>query len=183
MKISAGMLPTFFRYEPESGALFWRERNSAHFGGSRRPDWSARAWNSRHAGKAALTAVSADGYLTGILFRRAVKAHAIVWALHHGVWPPMKIDHINGNPADNRIENLRLATDTENARNRRAHSTNALGLKGVHRHACGRFVAQIQIEGRKRYLGLFATAEEASAAYAREEMVAFGPFARRTTTS
>lgn len=61
-------------------------------------------------------------------------AHHIIWAHHHGKWPPMEIDHINGEPDDNRISNLRLATHRRNAVNRRTPRTNKLGLKWVCEH-------------------------------------------------
>lgn len=73
-----------------------------------------------------------------------------------GSRPGYVVDHINGNPLDNRRSNLRWATHSENARNRGASS--ATGYKGVSRTAHGRYTATIN-------LGTFDTAEEAAAAY------------------
>lgn len=58
--------------------------------------------------------------------------HRVVWFLHHGeIEDGFVIDHIDGDPSNNRIDNLRLATVRENALNRRVHSNNKLGIKGV----------------------------------------------------
>lgn len=65
--------------------------------------------------------------------------HHTVWAWHHGRFPTMQIDHINGNGFDNRIENLREVTQSENQLNqRRTWKPNAkTGLPGVNEHGNG----------------------------------------------
>lgn len=79
------------------------------------------------------------GYLNNIGYRQVFfkgqiySVHRLVWAIHFGEEPNGEIDHINGNRADNRIENLRLATSSENNRNRRLSSRNKSGVKGVFR--------------------------------------------------
>lgn len=69
--------------------------------------------------------VGVDGVMMGV--------HRIAWALYYGCDPVVQIDHINGNGSDNRICNLRLATSSENNRNRRLSSRNKSGVKGVFR--------------------------------------------------
>lgn len=54
-----------------------------------------------------------------------------VWKLAYGAFPDGEIDHINRDPSDNRLENLRVCTRSENNRNRRTYSTNTSGHKGV----------------------------------------------------
>lgn len=106
-----------------------------------------------------------NGYIQVGLFGRRYYAHRLAWFLHYGRWPQGELDHVNGNRADNRIENLREVTRDENAQNRRkAQGNNKLGVLGVYRHS-ERFRAQIMAAGGRIHLGLFDTVEEAHAAY------------------
>ncbi len=73
------------------------------------------------------------GYLTAWVDGRSVGVHRIAWALHSGQYPSVEIDHINGDPADNRLCNLRLATSSQNNQNRRLSTRNKSGAKGVFR--------------------------------------------------
>jgi hypothetical protein len=83
----------------------------------------------------------------------------------HGAWPDGCIDHINGQKADNRISNLRKVTHAVNMQNQhRAARTSKTGLLGVSPNKT-RFVANINVDGRRVYLGSFATAHDAHSAY------------------
>jgi hypothetical protein len=62
-----------------------------------------------------------------------VGVHRIAWALHTGEYPTIEVDHINGDGADNRLCNLRLATSSQNNQNRRLSTRNKTGIKGVFR--------------------------------------------------
>jgi hypothetical protein len=87
-------------------------------------------------------------------------------------------DHINGNPLDNRRANLRLATNTENMRNRGKYRTNTSGYKGVDwRRGAGKWRAVIKVNGKQIYLGLFTTPELAHAAYCEAAKKYHGEFA------
>lgn len=89
------------------------------------------------------------------------------------------VDHINGNPLDNRRENLRLCSHAENMRNRKVHKNNKLGVKGVHqRRGKNGFCAEIRINGRKLRLGTYMTPEEAHQAYAKASRELHGAFGR-----
>lgn len=80
--------------------------------------------------------------------------------------PGMLVDHINGDPSDNRRENLRVCSKTENNRNASIRRHNALGIKGVYfdpRRETYR--AQIVVDGKKMHLGSFKTAPEAKDRY------------------
>lgn len=104
-------------------------------------------------------------------------AHRLAWFYVYGIWPELDVDHINGVRSDNRIENLRLATKSQNSANRRAQ--NPSGLKGISFIGkLGKWQASIKINDKSTYLGLFASAEEASAAYFSKAREIHGEFAR-----
>lgn len=88
-------------------------------------------------------------------------------------------DHINGDGLDNRRANLRPATARENQHNARKRIDNVSGHKGASFHkATGKWQAQIQIDGKVTYLGYYATAELAHAAYREAAARFYGEFAR-----
>lgn len=110
---SPEVLRQLLRYEPDTGKLFWLHRAADLF-----PSKSAaKSWNARFAGAEALATDNGQGYLAGRINGRPLKAHRVVWAISYGEWPIGEIDHINGNPGDNRIANLRAVGRTENTRN------------------------------------------------------------------
>jgi hypothetical protein len=88
------------------------------------------------------------------------------------------VDHHNHNGLDNRRENLRLCSQSQNLGNTRKAKNNTTGLKGVGFHkASGKYRASIVQNKKHIHLGLFATAEEAHAAYVRAAEKIFGEFA------
>jgi len=94
--------------------------------------------------------------------RHKYSVHRIAFYMRHG-WCPDEIDHINGNPSDNRIDNLRPATGAQNAQNRALLSTNKTGYKGVRTHKrSNRFQAQIWVKRKYIHLGTFDTKELAA---------------------
>lgn len=97
---------------------------------------------------------------------RLYQAHRLVWLYVHGVWPTNHIDHLDGNPANNRIENLRDVSHSVNMQNiRKAKSSNkSTGMLGSYRIG-KRFQAKIVIDGKVRHIGMFDTPELAHAAY------------------
>lgn len=99
--------------------------------------------------------------------------------VHDILMPPpgMVVDHINGDPWDNRRCNLRVCTHTENLRNRKKHRGSS-PYKGVTQQQGGRFIARISAERRGIHLGTFPTAEAAARAYDAAATVYHGEFAR-----
>ncbi len=93
------------------------------------------------------------------------KLHHIIWLWHHGSLPNGVIDHINGNKADNRIENLRIGSHAQNCQNkRRPMITNKLGVQGVYK-VNNKYRAAIHKNYKRIHIGYFDTAEEAYQAY------------------
>jgi hypothetical protein len=140
-----------FDYEPDSGRLQWKRRVARWMDGT------------ESAGS-----VKSDGYVVITYKRKGYPAHRIAWAIHYGKWPDTFLDHINGNRADNRIENLREATRALNMQNQRAamKSNKSSGVLGVHYFKqTSRWRATICIDGKNRHLGYYATSQEASDAY------------------
>jgi hypothetical protein len=95
-----------------------------------------------------------------------ILAHRLAWMLYYGREAPGMIDHRNGDRQDNRIENLRIATHSQNGANARRHSRNTSGLKGASwMPKRGKWQASITVRNKQIGLGYFDTKEEAHAAY------------------
>jgi hypothetical protein len=105
------------------------------------------------------------GYVRIRVMGRKYLAHRLAWLWVHGEWPALLVDHIDGNKSNNRISNLRLATPSENARNRgRNIGCGEFPMGGVSRE---RYRARIKIDGKSVHLGSFDTEQEARACYLR----------------
>jgi hypothetical protein len=106
------------------------------------------------------------------------KASRLAWFYMTGEWPENLIDHKNVNPIDDRWDNLRPATHSQNVANtRRPRKFNKTGFKGV-RLCHGRYRVSIRVDGRSFSGGYFDTPEEASEAYKRLAIRHHGEFAR-----
>jgi HNH endonuclease/AP2 domain len=152
-------------YNPETGVLVWRETLS----GMCREGWPAGRLGT---GKAA-------GYVRVTIDNREYKAHRLVWLYMTGEWPSKQIDHINGNPSDNRWCNLRLATQSQNKANSRVYKSNKSGFKGVSwNKSSKRWNATIQVNKRQIHLGRYHDINDAVAAYRKAAEEHFGSFHR-----
>ena len=122
-----------FDYLLESGKLLWRVRPSHHFNTIR----DMKAFNSRFSGKTAGHYHKSNGYLEVRLEDNLYKGHRLVFKIITGEDPVGMLDHIDGDPSNNRIENLREVTAQENTRNarKRANKNTATSqYKGVYLH-------------------------------------------------
>jgi hypothetical protein len=105
-----------------------------------------------------------DGYLLVGIDGKTYRAHRVVWLYHHGYFPENDIDHIDRNPQNNRIQNLREVSRSCNVRNTGNRADNQSGVKGVlwdnENH---KWLASIGLSGKKRNLGRFKCFIEAVA--------------------
>jgi len=156
-------------YDPETGVLVWRERPPELFNGHSAS--RATSWNKRYAGREAFPVNPSRGYRSSTIFCRRVMAHRVAWChFHNSAIPDGRyVDHINGNRSDNRIENLRLASASEN----QANTEEPIGhIRGAVFHkATGKWQCSIRI-----HLGTFDTAEGASEAYESAASLLNGKF-------
>lgn len=110
--------------------------------------------------------INGEGYRVIGVDRVTYSAHRLVFVYMFGRWPLDIVDHINRNPDDNRLSNLREATRFENLRNQGAHKDNRSGYKGVSfSKSEKRWVARIMVNRKAIRLGSFKTAEDAHDAY------------------
>jgi len=119
------------------------------------------------------------GYVHIRVQERLYLAHRLAWLYVHGTWPNGNIDHINGDPADNRISNLRECNQSQNMRNSKIVHKLSSFRKGV----CfdpkrGLFKAYITLNRRQKFLGRFPSEDMAIAARLEAEKQYHGEFAR-----
>jgi hypothetical protein len=151
----------YLDYNPETGEFLWK------------------ASRGRRAKGARAGSVRSNGYAYIWVKGGYYRAHRLAWLYVHGRFPDLEIDHVNMNKTDNRIENLRLATHSQNGANTGKKRNNKSGYKGVHYSRIRKkWRAQIEKGGNKHHLGLFYTPEEAHNAYIKAAQELFGEFAR-----
>ena len=147
-------LSDLLAYEPETGIITWKV---------------TRPGSKKIAPGVVAGCLNGNGYVVirvnGLLYL----GHRLAVFLHTGKWPDGKVDHRNGVKIDNKWLNLRVGTQKLNAQNVRTASKNSsTGFLGVYPSG-KRFVAQIGIDGRPKFLGRFNTPEEAHQRYLEEK--------------
>lgn len=142
-------LRSLLTYDPQSGEFRWLQTRSR----------SARAGDI--AGR-----ITRDGYRQICIDRTYHQAHRLAWIYVFGYVPDAEIDHKDHDRGNNRLENLRQVTKSQNAQNRSPEFVGTSGRRGVSMHRkSGKWQAQIKASGAGKYLGLFDTPEEAHEAY------------------
>lgn len=158
---STRLLRRTFSYDRETGVLAW-----------------AVSPHPRIGVGATVGCINKHGYRHLLWKRRDLLAHRIIWKMVTGK-DPIGIDHINGNPSDNRWCNLREATTAQNAHNKKRPATNTSGYKGVtFIPAHKKWQAGIEMNGKAKHLGWFLDPKDAHAAYCAAAIKLFGKFAR-----
>lgn len=164
-----------FEYDPVDGVLYWKPLPERYPNGRIR----AKAYRRRiAAGSFNHKRNFINVQYNGINY----KAHRIIWLLVYGHYPEAHIDHVNGNGSDNRLENIRIATNAENNQNLTVRKDNTSGFQGVwFNKKRGKFSAELCV-GKKRIRKYgFLTAEQAYDEYLRlkQEHHKFHPDAPR----
>lgn len=121
--------------------------------------------------------INARGHINVQVDKRMYALHQLVYLYHHG-FVPNEIDHRDRNKLNNRIENLRPCTSSQNKGNIQLLPTNTSGYRGVSLNSRSqKWHAQIKIHGNQTYLGRFDTPEEAALVYNEAAIEHFGEFA------
>ncbi len=115
--------------------------------------------------KGFLPTINQWGYYALYFFRKTVRAHRLAWFMYYGKWAEHEIDHIDGNPLNNRINNLRECTRGENEYNKSLIASNRSGVKGVYwNKKCSRWHARVRHNGKRLNLGVYKDIEDAKEA-------------------
>lgn len=159
--LTAARLREVLSYNPDTGEFRWREQ-----------------LGPRSVVGAIAGAMVGEGYWEIQIEGRCYKAHRLAWLHVHGVWPPARLDHKDTIRHHNWIDNLRLATNSQNCGNGKRRKTNTSGYKGVSFDKKeGKWRATIYLNYKQMFLGYFETPEAAHAAYVAKAKELFGEFA------
>ena len=158
--LSAERLRSFLQYNKDTGNFYWlvnRRVKAGDIAGT--PNYSGHI------------RIRIDG--------TKYMAHQLAWLYVYGEFPMSDLDHINGDPRDNRISNLRKVTHAENMQNqRKAHRSkkNSTLMGAFKSTRCDRWHSAIRVGNKRDHLGSFATDQEAHEAYIKAKSM-YHPFA------
>lgn len=155
------VLRHLLHYNPETGKFTWLVSRGTAIAGN-----EAGTTNEK-------------GYIRISINKRWHQAHRLAWLYQTGEWPPKHIDHVNGDPSDNRWKNLRLASRSQNMSNMRRSKNNTSGYKGVSfKSHAGKWAAYIKYNKKTHHLGYYDCPKQAHEAYMAAAKELFGEFAR-----
>ena len=147
--ITQERLKELLHYEEATGVFTWKVDKAG-----------------KKAGDIAGHVCKRDGYRLIGLDMKLYFAHRLAWLYTHGVWPKQQLDHINRVRHDNRIANLRQATNAQNCQNTSLRRDNTSGVKGVHWYARrNKWQVYINKNGKRSFLGYFSDKTDAISAY------------------
>jgi len=145
-ELTQNMLKEYISYDKHSGMFIWKK---------------IRKNSNRKIGDV-VGRINKIGYIIIDFYRIKYKAHRLAWLYEYGEFPTKHIDHINGNRSDNRIDNLRDSSVSDNCKNRAMQYNNKSGCTGVNfQKQDNRWIAKIAVDRKVKYLGCFASYSDA----------------------
>ena len=163
-KLTQERVKELLNYNQKTGDFTWKERCVGDFNHCKNFEHLRRVWNGRHAGNTT-GCKNRKGYLEISVEGKTYLAHRLVWLYIHGYFPENTIDHIDRNPSNNKLSNLREVSHTCNMRNCKVRSNNKSGITGVCWHkARFKWHAQIKVNGKVTHLGYFEDIVDAAKA-------------------
>lgn len=156
-----------FTYDKEEGILRWRNASGRH---------------GRYPAGSPAGSPNAEGYFQVRVGGQSYRVCRLIWLLVTGEWPEHQVDHVDRNPANDKWENLREATPSQNKANCGKYKTEKAschlkGVQAVQKRKSIRYRAIATKDGNRFHLGYFDTPEEAHAAYLRASEELHGEFA------
>ena len=159
--ITKELLNKIFQYK--DGELYWKEKTSPYS-------------HIKIGDKAGC--VNKEGYVVICVNKKIHKAHRLIFLMHHG-YLPKEIDHKDTNPLNNRIENLREATTSQNGYNKNIQKNNKSGSKNVSwSKVANKWAVQIKVNGNLKHIGYFEDLELADLVAQEARDLYHGEFAR-----
>jgi len=156
--ITQEYLKDLLSYDPDTGVFTWIKTKSN------------RCVAGNQAGY-----LMKHGYRSVQVNGKLYTEHRLAWLYMYGYLPRGMVDHKNGNRADNRIDNLRLAGQSQQNANQKMRKDNTSGFRGVtYDTRRKKYFAQTSISGQHIFLGYFNNAEDAARAYNRFAKETFG---------
>lgn len=154
---SQAEIKTILHYDPMSGAFRWRLP----------PTFAHSPWDLAGC-------KTSNGYIRIRINNVLHYAHRLAWMYVHGCNPTSLVDHIDRNPQNNALQNLRLATPKQNNENTSINTKNTSGFRGVSfNKQRGKWSAYVKHNGKKHHLGLFLTAQDAAIAAKQKRLEIF----------
>lgn len=172
--IDVDLMRSVLDYDPDTGILTWKEREA----NSKEDKIFNSRWANKRAGSCGACKKRPHYTTRRLCFSRNGKKkkfmeHRVIWCIYYGSDIPegMQIDHVNGDSCDNRINNLRLVNNADNAKNQSIRYNSTSGVLGVNfSKREQRWKARIMVNRRAIYLGTFTNKEDAIEARKKAEI-------------
>ncbi len=164
--LTADFVRSILLYDPLTGIFTWKHR----------PEYPQN-WNTRYVGKKA-GRISA-GYIGISIAKKRYKASRLAWLYMTGQWPVDEVDHKDLNRSNDKWDNLRAATSSQNKKNLGMRSDNTSGIKGVSwDKSRSKWLAMAMKDGRQINLGRYDRRDDAITAYKKHAEENYGEYAR-----